>query len=94
MPWKVTLRVPYAYTIYHPHAQESMTLELRDGETARDLVRRAGLPVFEFGIVVVDGERQLMDYRPKDGETLELLPIIAGGRPTAPSPSPPLGGEG
>lgn len=54
-------------------------MEASPGETAADLTKKAGLPEFEFGIVVVNGERQLPCYQPKDGETLELLPTISGG---------------
>ena len=56
-----------------------ITVEMLDGETVADLIKKAGLLEFEFGIVVVNGERELPSYQPKDGETLELLPIISGG---------------
>ena len=58
---------------------EFITVEVSAGETVADLIKKAGLPEFEFGIVVVNGERELLSYQPKDGETLELLPIISGG---------------
>lgn len=68
--------------MYHPHLREAETVEARDGETVMDLVRRLGLNELEFGIAVVRGERELMSYRPRDGEEIELLPIIQGGAPT------------
>ena len=76
---RVTLRIPRSYLAYHPHLRETETLEVRDGETLLDLVRRLGLNQLEFGIAVVNGERELMNYRPREGEEIELLPIIHGG---------------
>jgi len=78
---RVTLNIPRSTLAYHPHLHARETLELRDGETVLDLVRRLGLNELEFGIVVVRGERELMSYRPRDGEEIELLPIIHGGAP-------------
>ena len=74
-----TLRVPKSFYHYYPVKGEFIAVEASPGETAADLIKKAGLPEFEFGIVVVNGERQLPSYQPKDGETLELLPIISGG---------------
>ncbi len=76
---KVTLQLPKSFLLYYPDKTEFIEMEVRDGETVQDLIRRADLPLFEFGIVVVNGERELPSYQPKDGEVLELLPIIAGG---------------
>ncbi len=76
---RVTLRVPKSFCHYYPVKGEFIAVEASPGETAADLIKKAGLPEFEFGIVVVNGERQLPSYQPKDGETLELLPIISGG---------------
>ena len=78
MSW-VTLRIPRSYLVYHPHLQAVEKMEVREGETLLDLVRRLGLNELEFGIAVVNGERELMSYRPRDGEEIELLPIIHGG---------------
>ena len=75
----VTLRIPRSFRRYHPVKGELIPVEVSPGETVADLIRKAGLPEFEFGIVVVNGERELLSYRPKDGDTLELLPIISGG---------------
>ncbi len=86
---QVTLRIPRSYLVYHPHLQAEEALEVREGDTVRDLVRRLGLNELEFGIVVVRGERELMSYRPRDGEEIELLPIIHGGAPLV----GPSGGE-
>ena len=78
MPW-VTLRIPRSVLVYHPHLQAVEKIEVGEGETLQDLVRRLGLNQLEFGIAVVNGERELMSYRPRDGEEIELLPIIHGG---------------
>lgn len=76
---RVTLQVPKSFCHYYPAKGEFIAVEASPGETVADLIKKAGLPEFEFGIVVVNGERQLPSYQPKDGETLELLPIISGG---------------
>lgn len=76
---RVTLRIPRSFCRYYPVKGEFIPVEASSGETVADLIRKAGLPEFEFGIVVVNGERELLSYQPKDGETLELLPIISGG---------------
>ena len=77
---RVTLRIPRSFCQYYPVKGEFITVEVSAGETVADLIKKAGLPEFEFGIVVVNGKRELPGYQPKDGETLELLPIISGGR--------------
>ncbi len=76
---RVTVRIPRSFLVYHPHLRERETLEVGEGETLLDLVRRLGLNQLEFGIAVVNGERELMSYRPREGEEIELLPIIHGG---------------
>lgn len=58
---------------------EAVAFAVESGVTVLDLIRQAGLPEFEFGIAVVNGSRELLSYRPMDGETIELLPIISGG---------------
>ena len=79
---RVTLRFPRSLRHYYPVEGEFILLEALPGETVADLIKKAGLPEFEFGIVMVNGERELPSYQPRDGETLELLPIISGGCPT------------
>jgi len=76
---RVTLRIPKSFCRYHPVRGEFIKVEMSANETVADLIKKAGLPELEFGIVVVNGERELLSYQPKDGETLELLPIISGG---------------
>ena len=76
---RVTLRIPKSFCRYYQVSGEFIEVEAAPGETVADLIKKAGLPELEFGIVVVNGERELPSYQPKDGETLELLPIISGG---------------
>ena len=76
---RVTLRIHKSFCQYYPVEGEFITVEVSAGETVADLIKKAGLPEFELGIVVVNGKRELPSYQPKDGETLELLPIISGG---------------
>ena len=84
----VRVQIPRSFLVYHPHLHAEETVEMREGETVLDLVRRLGLNELEFGIVIVKGERELMSYQPRDGEEIELLPIIHGG---APVPGHPAG---
>ncbi len=76
---RVTFRIPKSFCHYYPVKGELVPVEAFPGETVADLIKKAGLPELEFGIVVVNGERELPSYQPKDGDTLELLPIISGG---------------
>lgn len=76
---RVTLRIPNSLRHYYPVKGDLIPVEGSEGETVADLIKKAGLPELEFGIVVVNGERELPSYQPKDGDTLDLLPIISGG---------------
>ncbi len=78
-PIRVTLRLPRSFRHYYPVRGELIPVVALEGETVADLIKKAGLPELELGIVVVNGERELPSYQPKDGDTLELLPIISGG---------------
>lgn len=76
---RVTVRVPRSFCNYYPIPAPVLRLEAEEGVTVADLIRRAGLPEFEFGVIGVNGQRELLDYRLKDGEEIELHPILAGG---------------
>ncbi len=76
---RVTLRIPRSFRHYYAVKGEFIPVEALRGETVADLIKKAGLPEFEFGIIVINGKRELPSYQPKDGDTLELLPIISGG---------------
>lgn len=78
-PIRITLPVPGSFGSYHRLKDERIAIEASPGATVADLIRQAGLPEFEFGIAVVNGNRELLSYRPMDGDTIELLPIISGG---------------
>ncbi len=86
---RIRVHIPRSTLAYHPHLHAEETVEVREGETLLDVVHRLGLNQLEFGIAVVKGERELMTYQPRDGEEIELLPIIHGG---APAPAPAGGG--
>ncbi len=76
---RVTLRIPKSFCRYYQVGGEFIEVEAAPGETVADLIKKAGMPEFGFGIILVNGERELPSYQPKDGEMLELLPIISGG---------------
>src|SRR5207248_8945985 len=60
-----------------------------DGVTARALLERIGVPAEEAAAVVVDEEQEELDRVLHDGETLELIPAIAGGGRPRPPKFPP-----
>ncbi|MBI5166915.1 MAG: hypothetical protein HY998_04130 [candidate division NC10 bacterium] len=76
---RVTVKLPRSFCRYHTEKSETLTLEVPKGATVREILGLAGLPEHEFGIVVVAGERELLSYQPREGEVLELLPILVGG---------------
>ena len=54
-------------------------VELEDGTTVEDFLQRAGIPLSEVAIVLVNGKHVNSEQSLSDGETLSLFPPIAGG---------------
>lgn len=54
-------------------------VELEDGTTVEDFLRRTGIPLSEVAIVLVNGKHANSEQPLSDGETLSLFPPIAGG---------------
>jgi SAM-dependent methyltransferase len=50
------------------------------GSTARAVLERIGVPEDEAAALMVDEEQEELDRILRDGETLELIPAITGGR--------------
>ena len=75
----VMLEIPRSFLRYYKLPSHLVEVEGPQDSTILDLIRRAGLPEVEFGIAAVDGEREFLSYKPKDGQVVELHPIVMGG---------------
>lgn len=75
----VMLEIPRSFLRYYKLPSHLVEVEGPQDSTILDLIRRAGLPEVEFGIAAVNGEREFLTYRPKDGQLVELHPIVMGG---------------
>ena len=65
------------------------TLELPDGSTIADLLKRLQIPPEMTALLMVNGTHQPPETALKDGETLAIFPPLAGGTPLG---WPPLAG--
>jgi Mut7-C ubiquitin len=75
----VVLEIPRSFLRYYKLPSHLVEVEGPQDSTILDLIRRAGLPEVEFGIAAVNGEREFLTYQPKDGQVVELHPILMGG---------------
>jgi Mut7-C ubiquitin len=75
----VVLEIPRSFLRYYKLPSHLVEVEGPQDSTILDLIRRAGLPEVEFGIAAVNGEREFLTYKPKDGQLVELHPILMGG---------------
>ncbi|HYL80518.1 MAG TPA: hypothetical protein VEU07_06875 [Candidatus Acidoferrum sp.] len=75
----VVLEIPRSFLRYYKLSTHLVRIEGPQDSTILDLIRRAGLPEVEFGIAAVNGEREFLSYTPKDGQVVELHPILMGG---------------
>ncbi len=75
----VVLKIPRSFLRYYRLPSDVVEVEGPEDATIRDLIRLAELPEVEFGIAAVNGEREYLSYTPKDGQFVELHPIIMGG---------------
>jgi sulfur carrier protein ThiS len=60
-------------------ADRAATLDVAEGATVRDAMRRLGVPDDLSCLAVVDGGRVRPERVLRDGETLSLFPPLAGG---------------
>lgn len=57
------------------------TLEIAAGPaTVADVLRAASIPIGESAALIVNGEQRDADAPVADGDTVEVLPAITGGR--------------
>ncbi len=75
----VVLEIPRSFLRYYRIPSHLLEVEGPKDATILDLIRLAGLPEVEFGIAAVNGEREYLTYTPKDGQVVELHPILMGG---------------
>jgi len=75
----VVLKIPRSFLRYYRLPSDVVEVEGPEDATILDLIRLAELPEVEFGIAAVNGEREYLSYKPKDGQFVELHPIIMGG---------------
>ncbi|OLC57255.1 MAG: hypothetical protein AUH85_03890 [Chloroflexi bacterium 13_1_40CM_4_68_4] len=82
------------HVVLHGHLRQFVAGGTRElevdaaGVTARALLARLGVPVDEAAALVVDEEQEELDRVLRDGETVELIPAITGGRQSS-RPRPP-----
>ncbi len=75
----VVLKIPRSFLRYYRLPSDVVEVEGPEDATILDLIRLSELPEVEFGIAAVNGEREYLSYKPKDGQFVELHPIIMGG---------------
>ena len=75
----VVLQIPRSFLRYYNLPSHIVPVSGPKDATIMDLIRQARLPEVEFGIAAVNGEREYLSYRPKDGQFVELHPILMGG---------------
>jgi Mut7-C ubiquitin len=75
----VVLEIPRSFLRYYKLPSHIVDVEGPAEATILDLIRLAGLPEVEFGIAAVNGEREYLSHKPKDGQVVELHPILMGG---------------
>lgn len=76
---RVVLRIPRSFLRYYRLPSEVVEVQAPEDATILDLIRQARLPEVEFGIAAVDGEREYLSYTPRNGQCIELHPILMGG---------------
>lgn len=76
---KVILKFPYSFCLYHPEFKETISIEINKGESIEQILKRLGIIEKYFGLIVINERREPLSFIPGDGDTIELVPIIAGG---------------
>lgn len=59
--------------------QETVSLEIGNGESIRDLLGILSIPSELVGAVLANGRLVHKDYRVGDGEEIKLIPLLGGG---------------
>jgi hypothetical protein len=75
----VVLKIPRSFLRYYKLPSDTLEVQAPEDATLLDLIRLAGLPEMEFGLASINGDREYLSYQPKDGQFVELHPILMGG---------------
>jgi hypothetical protein len=75
----VVLEIPRSFLRYYRLPAHRLEVEGPADATILDLIRLAGLPEVEFGLAAVNGEREYLSYKPREGQVVELHPLLMGG---------------
>ena len=75
----VVLKIPRSFLRYYKLSSDVVEVQGPEDATILDLIRLAELPEMEFGLASINGDREYLNYRPKDGQFIELHPILMGG---------------
>jgi sulfur carrier protein ThiS len=57
----------------------SRRVEARDGETLRQILEAIGVPPGHVAVATANGSKIALDYAPRDGDEITLLPPVQGG---------------
>jgi molybdopterin converting factor small subunit len=57
----------------------NVTIEIEQGSTTQNLVQGLKMPVDEIVVALVDGRAQKLAFILKDGNRIDLFPILKGG---------------
>ena len=64
---------------YHSSGLRICEIPERQGFTVGDVLSEFGIPEIQVMLVLVNGDRQALTYRPVSGDRVEVLPVIDGG---------------
>ncbi len=75
---RVHLRV-YGHLMWYLDEDEARWVELPQGATVQDLISAVQVPPAEVSVVTIGGRQQTPDTRLRDGDEVELVPVLSGG---------------
>lgn len=75
----LTVRLHGALRRYLPAGARELRLDLPEGATVADVLRRAGVPQEHAGIFALDGEQVDAGHPVIPGRVLEVFPPLSGG---------------
>lgn len=76
---RVSLRTRGYLQQVFPEKKDTVDVELNGPVSVRGILAGWGIKPDLVMVVLVDGVRQSLDYVPSDGETVTVLPPVAGG---------------
>ena len=78
---KVKVKLYATLRRYFPEAElgESTLVEISEGATVSDLLKKIGIPKGETKIVLLNANKVKLDQRLREGDLVVLFPPIGGG---------------